>query len=93
MTNGDFINGIHSDKKLEHIVRGNGFIHKLTLRTYSSLSNMKKCYYLIFRISIMHIQCFGIVSQNPDYVNTYCNIFKKLFHFAYRKWILNNQSL
>ena len=39
ITNGDFVSGINSDKKLNIIVRENGFIHNLIIKTFSSLSN------------------------------------------------------
>ena len=39
MTNGDLVNGMNSDKKFKQIVRENGFILKLTRKSYSSLSN------------------------------------------------------
>ena len=32
MTNGDFVNGIPSDKKLKQIGREIGFLHKLTIK-------------------------------------------------------------
>ena len=34
MTNGDFVNGKFSDKKIKQIVQKIGFIHKLTLKSY-----------------------------------------------------------
>ena len=40
MTKGDFVNGKISEKKFEKIVRENGFIQNLTLKLYSSLSNI-----------------------------------------------------
>ena len=58
MTNVDFLNGIISDKNLKKIVRENGFIHKLTKKVYSSLSNINKGCYLKFRIPIMHRKLF-----------------------------------
>ena len=45
MANGDFVNGIFSDKNLTEVVQANGLIHKLTLKTYSNLSNKNICYY------------------------------------------------
>ena len=41
MTNGDFANGIFSDKMLKNIDQENCFIHKLTVEFYSNLSNIK----------------------------------------------------
>ena len=41
----------------------------------------------------MRGQVFGILSLNPEYVKTHCNDRNILFHFACRKWYLDNQSL
>ena len=87
MTNDDFVTGIISDKKLKQINREIGFIHKLTIKTYSSSSKINIHFYLEFRIPIMHRQFFRIISQNPEYVKTFCNGLKKSLQFACRRWI------
>ena len=43
MVNGDFVNGIIFDNFFLKIVRENGFIHKLTIMIFSSLSSMNIC--------------------------------------------------
>ena len=37
----------------------------------------------------MHRQFFKILSQNPAYVKTHCNDGSNHFHFALRKWMIN----
>ena len=54
MTNGDFVKGIISDKRLKNIIRENGFIHKLTIKIYSSLSNINIGYYRKFPTPMRH---------------------------------------
>ena len=34
-----------------------------------------------------HRQKFRIISQNPEYVKTFCNGLNNYFHFAILKWI------
>ena len=79
-------------KKIK-IARQNGFVlnqvNGLTIKIYSNLSNINICYYLKLRIPIMHRQFFKILSQNPDYVKTYCNDRNNPLHFAIRKWMIN----
>ena len=82
MTNGDFVNGRISDKKLRKKFRENGFIQKLTIKTYSSLSKMNICYYLKIRTPILITR---IISQKTEYVKTHCNDLNNPFHFACRK--------
>ena len=78
------------------IVQEIGFIfnqiNKLTIKTYSNLSNINIHYFLKSRTPIMHRQFFKIISQNPEYVKTHCNNRNNPFHFAIRKWYLDNQS-
>ena len=40
-----FVNGISSDKKLKQIAPEYGFIHKLMMKLFSNLSNIRICYY------------------------------------------------
>ena len=61
-------------------------INKLTIKIYSSLSNVKIHYYLKHRIPQLHRQFFKILSQNQDYVQTHCNERNSPFHFACGKW-------
>ena len=91
-TNGDFVGEISSVKKLKQIVREFGFIHKLTIKVDSSLSNINTSYFLKFRKAMCHIHFFETVSQNPEYVQTHCNDLNNPFHFACCRWFLDNQS-
>ena len=74
--------------------RENGFIitHllKLTKKTYSNLSDINIDYYLKFRFPIMHRHFFRILSQNPEFIKTYCINKGNPFHFECRKWYLHN---
>ena len=38
---------------------------------------------------IMRHQFFSIISQNPDYVKTYCNDLTNQFLFASCRWMIN----
>ena len=60
------------------------------MRIYCNLSNINIHYYLKHRIPIMHRQLFRRISQNRDYIQTYCNDRRNPFHFACRKWYSNN---
>ena len=40
----------------------------------------------------MHRQSFRITSQNPDYVECFCNDLYDPFQFACRKWISEKSS-
>ena len=80
------------NKKLT-VARHNGFvfnqINNLTIKFYSHLRFINVSYYLKHRIPIMHRQFLKILSQNRDYVQTYCIDRKNPFHFACQKWIKN----
>ena len=89
ITNGDFVKGVFSEKKLKKIARGNGFIYKLTIKISSSPSNVNICYYLIFPIPIMNRHFFRIISQKPDYLKTFCNDLNTPFHSACCSWMIN----
>ena len=85
LTNGHFDNGIISDKKFKKFVRENGFIHKLTRKIYSKVSNTIIRYFLKFRLPIMPRQFFNLISQNPDRVKTFCIDMDKPLKLAIRK--------
>ena len=85
MTNDDFVHEKFSEK-LRKNFREIGFTHKLTINNYSSLSNITLCLYLKFRIPTMHGQLIRIISQNTEYVETYCIDIYNPFQFACRKW-------
>ena len=48
-------------------------------------------FFLKHRAPIMHRQIFRIISQNPEHVKTHCNDLNNPFHFACRRWTLDNQ--
>ena len=71
--------------------REHGFIflhkNKLTIKIYSRLRYINISFYLKFPIPIMHRQFFKILSQNKQYVESFCNDPFSLFLFASQKWI------
>ena len=67
-------------------------INTLTIKFHSNLSRTNIKYYSKLRIPIMHRPFFKINSQNPDYVKTHCNDRNNPFHFAIRKWYLNDNT-
>ena len=74
MTNGDLIDAKISDKKLNIAWRNCFIINQINflgIKSYSSLSNVNKWYYLKFRIPIKHRQYFRIISENPENVKTF----------------------
>ena len=66
-------------------------IVNLTKKVCSSLSRMNIRYYLKFHIPIMQRQFCRIMSQNREYINTYCSDLHNLFQFARTKCHLDNQ--
>ena len=57
-------------------------IIKLTIKKFGNLSNINICYYLNFRIPMCHRQFLRNLSQNPEYVENFCNKLNNSFHFA-----------
>ena len=98
-TNNEIVILIISDKSMHlyelnkklTVAREKGFrflqINKLTIKIYSHQRYINISYYLKHRIPIMHRQFFKILSQNRDYVQTYCNDGNNPFHFACQTWI------
>ena len=78
------------NKKLT-VARQNGFIfnqiNKLSIKIYSHLRYINISYYLKSQIPMCPRQCFGVISQNRDYVESFCNDMENPFHFACQKWI------
>ena len=77
------------------VARGNGFIlnqkNNFKTKIYSNLSHINIHYYLKIRIIIMHRHFFfRKLSQNPEYIQTFCNDRRNLFHFTCRRWYLYN---
>ena len=63
--------------------------NKLTINIYSHQRYIHICQYLKHRVPIMHRHFFKILSENRDYVQTYCNDRNDPFHFACQTWIKN----
>ena len=83
--------GLH--KKLKNVEIGTLVflnIIKITIKIYSSITNINIRYYLKLRIPIMHRQFFKIISQNPEYVKNFCNNMENPFHLACRMWYFYN---
>ena len=59
--------------------------NKLTIKTYSSLSNKNIHCYLKLNIPRMHRQLYEILFQNKEYVERFCNDRNNPFHFASRR--------
>ena len=84
----------HGLNKRIKIARENGFIfnqiNELTVKIYSTLSNVNADYDLKFQIPIIQRQFFEKMSQNKEYAKTHCYDLNNPFHFACRKWYLYN---
>ena len=66
---------------------------KLTMQIYSNLQSINLCYYLKHRIQMCHRLFLQRISQNKEYIENFCNDLNNPFHFACRKWFLDNQRL
>ena len=81
------------NKKLAN-ARENGFkfnqINKLTIKILSNLSYINIHYHLKLGAPPLHRQFFKKLSQNRDYIQTYCNDRRNPFQFACRQWFLYN---
>ena len=67
-------------------------IQKITLKIYFNLSYIERQYHLKLQIPIMHRHFFKILSQNPDYIETFCNDMKDLFHLNVVNGILTTHQ-
>ena len=67
-------------------VRGNGFIFnqikKFKIKIHSNLSNINIHYHLKLSLPPLHRQFFIKISQNCDYIQTFCNDRKTPLHVA-----------
>ena len=100
--NNEIVNFIFSDKSMGlfelnkklTVALQNAFILtqiiKLTIKSYSNLSHINIHYYLKLQRSVIHSHFFRKLSQNPEYIQTFCNDRRILFHFACRRWYLYN---
>ena len=81
------------NKKLT-VTRGNGYIfiqiNKFTIKIYSNLSNINIHYLLRLGSPPLHRQFFIKVSENRDYIQTFCNDRRNPFQFACRQWYSYN---
>ena len=72
----------------------NGFIFNqiinFEIKIYSNLSNIKIHYHLKLGSPPLHRQFFTKISQNRDYMQTFCKDRRNPFHFACRQWYLYN---
>ena len=76
------------NKKLT-IARERGFIlnqiNKLTIKIYSNLSHINIHYYLNHQIPRGHRLVFRRISQNKEYIQTFCKDRRNPFYFACRQ--------
>ena len=63
-------------------------INKLTIKIYSNLSNINIHHHLKLGSCPLHRQFVRKISQNREYIQTYCNDSRSPFHFACRRWYL-----
>ena len=81
------------NKKLT-LARERGFIfnqiNKLTIKIYSNLSFINIHYHLRLGASPLHRQFFIKISQNRNYIKTFCNDRRNTSHFACRQWYSYN---
>ena len=89
--------GLYELNKELTVTRQNGFIfnqiNKLTIKIYSNLQSLNICYYLKFRFPMCHRLFFRRISENKEYIGNFCNDLNNPFHFACRKWYLDNQTV
>ena len=64
---------------------------KLTIKSYSNVSNIIITYYLKFRIPIRHRQFFRIISQSKKYVKSFCDDLNNL-SFLLQKMVLRQSK-
>ena len=78
------------------IARGNGFIfsqiNNFKIKIYSNLSHINIPYHPKLGLPPLHRQFFIKISQNRDYIQTFCNDRRNPFHFACRQWFLYNNA-
>ena len=85
------------NKKIKN-ARRNGCIfnqiNNFKIEIYSNLSYINIHYHLKLGAPPLHRQFFKILSRNRNYIQTYCDNRRHLFHFACRQWFLyNNQGI
>ena len=102
ITNNETVNFTNSDKSIGMyelnkklaIARENGFmfnqINNFKLKLYSYLSNINIHHHLKLCLPLLHRQFSRKISQNRDYIQTFCNDRRNPFPFACRQWYSYN---
>ena len=90
----DKVMGIYELNKEITIARERGFmfnqIYNFKIKIYSIISNKNIHYHLKLGVSPLYRQFFIKISQNHDYIQTFCNDRRNTFHFACRQWYSYN---
>ena len=77
------------NKRLK-IAKQNGFLfnhtNKLAMKFYSHLRYKNKNFYLKLQIPMCQRQSFGVISQNQESLENFCNDMVNPFRFACQKW-------
>ena len=86
--------GLYELNKKLTIARQNGYIFIqiiiFKIKIYSNLSHINKHYHLRLGLPPLHCQFFIKISQNRDYIQTYCSDRRNPFHIACRQWYSYN---
>ena len=78
------------NKKIKNVRKsGSKFegIVKVTLKKDPIIPNINICKQIKRPMSIMYKQISRIISQNPEYLKTFCNDRNNHFHIGCRRWI------
>ena len=60
------------------------------MKIYCNLSNTNVRYFLRLHIPMGHRLFCRKISQNREYIQTFCNDRRNQFHFAWRQWYSYN---
>ena len=90
----DKIMGMYELSKKLATARENCFkfnqINKLKIKILSNLSNINIHYHLRLGLRPLYRQFSIKISHNRDYIQTYCNDRRNIFHFACSQWYSYN---
>ena len=104
ITNNETVNFTVSDKCMGMYelnknlakARGNGFVFNqksfFKIKIYSNLSNINIIYHLKLGLPPLHRQLFMKISQNRDYIQTFCHDRSNPLLFACRQWYSNKNN-
>ena len=85
------------NKKIKNARRNNFIFNQINnfrIEILSNLSYINIHYHLKLGASPLHRQFFKKLAQNRDYIQTFCNNRRNIFHFACRQWYsYNNQGI